>query len=78
MATIEDKTRTILEFLCRAPVDEYGRGGKVTAAEIAEGTGLQASDVNRSVELLGERRHVRIYDDDAFSLPYEFADCRDH
>ena len=72
MATIEEKMTAILEFLCRAPVDQYGWGDKVMADEIAHGTGLSAGAINRAVELLGERRHIRIYED-ASSLPFEFA-----
>lgn len=72
MAAIEGNARTILEFLAHAAVDEYGRGGRVTGVEIAHATGLSVGDINLAVELLGERRQVRLHED-ADGLPYEFA-----
>jgi hypothetical protein len=44
----------------------------VTGDEIAQGTSLPAEDVNLAVDLLGERRHVRVQEDAALS-PYEFT-----
>lgn len=68
----EERARSVLEFLCHAPVDQYGRGGKVTGEEIADGTGLSTGEINPAVELLGERRQIRIHED-AGAFPYDFA-----
>jgi hypothetical protein len=69
---MEENAKTILEFLCRAPVDCYGRSGKITGQEIARGTHLPAGAINWAVTLLEGRRYVRARSD-ACAMPFEFT-----